>query len=360
MAGVHNLRGEVKSLRKRNAELEERLASLEQAEDISLQPKRGKKGGPTVASLKGEIGRLNVRIRAMEKAKQKDRKKIEKLRLKEVKAEAAELEDDAKFDVGDTAYRMRKLLRRFHDTILSSSIEESEECPICMDPLQLNKCASLPCEHTFCKSCLLQISPGSEIITCPQCRAGCPRDEIEVVQYTASQQWDSLLEVAKIWAKMDMRREVETSEEEAEDEFLDDSPPEVNTSSSRSGSLNPPAEPGASSPVQQAMPDSVDLPTANAVQKRRISFSAESSPLSQPEDIPEHELDASVDRLNEASETEPIAGPSTATAQAQPPVTPPHADQTTRPTTPSYNQSPAREKRKRLEDLAAARRRKRR
>lgn len=32
-----------------------------------------------------------------------------------------------------------QLLRRFHDIVLSVSIEEKEECPICMDTLEVNK-----------------------------------------------------------------------------------------------------------------------------------------------------------------------------------------------------------------------------
>lgn len=82
--------------------------------------------------------------------------------MKEIKADAAELKADVEFEVGDSAYRMRKvgikplqhldalpihaihdlkLLRRFHDLIISTSIEENEECPICMDNLENNKCA---------------------------------------------------------------------------------------------------------------------------------------------------------------------------------------------------------------------------
>lgn len=33
-----------------------------------------------------------------------------------------------------------QLLRRFHDVVMSASIEEKEECPICMDTLEVNKC----------------------------------------------------------------------------------------------------------------------------------------------------------------------------------------------------------------------------
>ena len=83
----------------------------------------------------------------------------------------------------------------------------------------------MPCEHTFCKSCISQVAPGEDAITCPQCRSVCPRDEIEIIQYTASQQWDDLLDVAKAWAKMDLRRQADTSDEEVEEEFINDNPP---------------------------------------------------------------------------------------------------------------------------------------
>ena len=48
------------------------------------------------------------------------------------------------------------------------------------------------------------------------------KEDMEVVEYTASQQWDALLEVAKAWAKADRRRELESSDEEAEEAFIDD------------------------------------------------------------------------------------------------------------------------------------------
>ena len=45
---------------------------------------------------------------------------------------------------------------------------------------------------------------------------------MEVIEQTASEQWDALLEVAQKWARMDVPREDDTSEEEAEEEFIDD------------------------------------------------------------------------------------------------------------------------------------------
>ena len=87
---------------------------------------------------------------------------------------------------------------------------------------------SLPCQHMFCNNCLSQLRPvaggdrETESISCPQCRELCQRDELELVESTASEQWDAWLEVAKGWARMDTRREADTSEEEDEEEFLDD------------------------------------------------------------------------------------------------------------------------------------------
>ncbi|KAI0920875.1 hypothetical protein AcW2_006016 [Taiwanofungus camphoratus] len=301
LKGAKELHKELAFLRKRNEALEARLESVEQAVDISIQPKRGKRSGPTVSKLQGDVRKLNSRIQQLEKARQKDRKKMDKLRMKEIKADAAELKADVEFEVGDSAYRMRKvgikplqhldalpihaihdlkLLRRFHDLIISTSIEENEECPICMDNLENNKCASLPCEHTFYKSCISKISPGSESLTCPQCRATCPRDEIEVVQLTALQQWDALLDVAKAWARMDRRREEDTSEEEAEEEFIDDERSAINTSSSESALLGP----LASSPEPEAdgVHDEVEPQIQEAIptphKKRHIACTPDSLP----------------------------------------------------------------------------------
>lgn len=89
--------------------------------------------------------------------------------------------------------------------------------------LQLTEPYSFTCEHAFCKECTQRLAPGYEdFVTCPTCRNQVPKNEMEVVEFTASQQWDALLEVAKQWAKIDRRRELETSDEEGGDQFIDD------------------------------------------------------------------------------------------------------------------------------------------
>ena len=42
------------------------------------------------------------------------------------------------------------------------------------------------------------------------------------MHYTATRQWDDLLEIVQEWAKIDRRRADETSEEEDEEDFTKD------------------------------------------------------------------------------------------------------------------------------------------
>jgi len=228
---------------------------------------------------------------------------------------------------------------------------------------------SLPCEHTFCKTCISRVSPGEEDVACPQCRALCPREEIEIVQYTASQQWDDLLDVAKAWAKMDLHRQPDSSDEEVEEEFIEDERPDGEASSARSASENPlatspePEEPVDAEPRPGTpQPTVVEPPTTPSNKKRRIAFSPESSPLSQPnsaepEDsgpstLPNIEL-PKASALPLPGQDEPVAGPSSATEQLE--TTPKNLQDK-----PTYATSPAGDKRKRMEELAAARKQKRR
>ncbi|OBZ70189.1 hypothetical protein A0H81_09699 [Grifola frondosa] len=211
------------------------------------------------------------------KGKEKDRKKIDKLRMREIKAEAGELEEDAEFEEVDSAYQMRKLLRRFHDLIVATSLDEGEECPICMEKLEPDKCNSLPCEHTFCADCTRQLSPDSEKIKCPQCRTECSREDIEVVEYTASQQWDALLDVAKNWAKVDHRREEDTSDEEAEEEFIDDG-----HESSTTAPDTVPENPLESSPEPQVAPEELELQNVPEPSPRKRRIASRRSLLQNP------------------------------------------------------------------------------
>jgi hypothetical protein len=88
-----------------------------------------------------------------------------------------------------------------------------------------SSCTSLPCQHIFCDRCLSKMS-GGENISCPQCRRLSDIDNFEPVEFTATQQWDQLLEIAQQFAAMEGQLGPDTSEEEEEENlrenFIDD------------------------------------------------------------------------------------------------------------------------------------------
>src|SRR5258708_39950354 len=67
---------------------------------------------------------------------------------------------------------------------------------------------------------------GGENISCPQCRRLSGTDNFEPVEFTATQQWDQLLEIAQQFAAMEGQLGSDTSEEEEEgklrEKFIDD------------------------------------------------------------------------------------------------------------------------------------------
>jgi len=131
---------------------------------------------------------------------------------------------------------MRKMLRRFNDLMSMNVLDEGETCSVCLERLTLKQCSSLSCRHIICNNCLPQIckvdwskrstdsegEQGEEVAKCPECRHEGPRKDVESVRYTATQQWDELLQIGQDWAKMDRSRADETSEEEAEEDFIKD------------------------------------------------------------------------------------------------------------------------------------------
>jgi Zinc finger, C3HC4 type (RING finger) len=76
--------------------------------------------------------------------------------------------------------------------------------------------SSQPCQHIFCDSCLSKVGDG-ENIRCPSCRKQSNVESLEAVEFTATQQWDQLLEIARHFAEMERRMGPDTSEEEEEE-----------------------------------------------------------------------------------------------------------------------------------------------
>ncbi|KAH9045478.1 hypothetical protein EDB85DRAFT_2104443 [Lactarius pseudohatsudake] len=237
--GIRDLRKTREDLLARNRRLQGEIDRLHNQPDVSVQPTPVKSGGRS-NSLQMKVEKLELKVRQLKKAHALDRKKIRQLRLREAHKDAEELQDEEVHGVPDVEHEMKKLLRNFYRVVSSPSLEEQEECSICVETMELNKCSSLPCQHIFCDSCLSKIGDG-ENISCPQCRGESNVESIEVVEFTATQQWDQLLEIARQFAALEDRLGPDTSEEEEEEKlrenFIDDEDDEDVEASTSSESL---------------------------------------------------------------------------------------------------------------------------
>lgn len=60
--GVAILRREIKRLRTQNEEFQARIDALHEADDVSIQPKRGKRGGESHEGLKAKVKKLTDEV----------------------------------------------------------------------------------------------------------------------------------------------------------------------------------------------------------------------------------------------------------------------------------------------------------
>ncbi|KAL5527829.1 hypothetical protein ACEPAG_6630 [Sanghuangporus baumii] len=126
--GVTKLRSRIEHLIRENTRLKEDLERLYEAQDVSIQPKRGRKGNASVLSLTAQVNKLRRQVADLEDARKRDRRKIRKLQLKEVKMDAMELGGELVNGVHDESADMKKLLRRFFELVSAPSMEDKEEC----------------------------------------------------------------------------------------------------------------------------------------------------------------------------------------------------------------------------------------
>ncbi|KAF6762102.1 hypothetical protein DFP72DRAFT_877988 [Ephemerocybe angulata] len=209
---------DVQRLRKEKEEVEEQLDEEREDAKLSVHTRRRALNTPNA------IAKLEDEIKALKAENRKKDKVIAKLKDKALKEEAQDLLDTAPDgeDGIDPATRMRKLLRKFSDLMLVGTLDDDEKCPICMEPMELEKCSAFDCEHLICNDCLKQILPKDEQFMCPVCRGCTAREDFKLVCMTGTHQWDELLKVAAAWDAYDRRPEVDTSEEEAEENFITD------------------------------------------------------------------------------------------------------------------------------------------
>ncbi|TDL29909.1 hypothetical protein BD410DRAFT_780413 [Rickenella mellea] len=202
--GISRLRRVVSTLESRNAQLQSEVDRLHNAEDVSIQPTKGKRGGMSIEGLKARVRTLSSEVAKLQHAREKDKKKIRKLEIKEIKREAADLEDTHTVVDEEQTFRMRELLTRFCTLMESASLDENEPCGICTDTMEMGKTSSLPCQHVFCDKCMKEWEARNADtgFTCPTCRQPCELENAEPVRMTAVQQWDKLLAVAHDWARL--------------------------------------------------------------------------------------------------------------------------------------------------------------
>ncbi|KAI0722639.1 hypothetical protein C8Q76DRAFT_719590 [Earliella scabrosa] len=350
--GAKSLERENEALRKKVKALERKLERVQEADDVTVRQKRGKRAAAEVATSRSEVQRLKRQVLKLERSNEKRRRELHEMRMREVKTEANELVGDAEFEVGDAAYKMRKLLQEFRDLMEANTLGEDEECPICMENLVVKKCKSLPCQHMFCEGCISQLKPEAggcvyddevDSIRCPQCRKVCRRDDVEVIEQTASEQWDALLEVAQKWARMDVPRADDTSEEEAEEEFIDDGEEEDTGKEEETDTRTIASDGTATTNPLETSPELEAAPqTQYRLRRRSVVITPVASP--EPEDPP----------------PQATADPSTPQGNGAPSTQSPGASTSSGRPTRSYANSPTNDKRKILDKLVESRAKKRR
>jgi len=226
LTGIHSLRQE-------NDRLRADLVQSQQNAGKVTRANSSQKNQQTEASLRRQVQQLERVVKDLKMARKKDKRIIEKLRTKEVEYDAKELADDEDGDVqgSELGQGAIQLLRRMSDLMDMNTLAEGEECAICMEKMDVDKCYSLRCRHPVCNECFERLGDGTgnppDCITasvqCPHCREICPREECEIITHTAVQQWDSLLEISSEWARMDTgETDVEEEDEGEEDDDDDD------------------------------------------------------------------------------------------------------------------------------------------
>ncbi|KAF8842700.1 hypothetical protein BDN67DRAFT_1067491 [Paxillus ammoniavirescens] len=230
--GVEKLLAGIHFLRQENDRLRADLVQSQQNAGRVTRANSSQKNQQTEASLRRQVQQLERVVKDLKVARKKDKRIIEKLRTKEVEYDAKELVDDENGDAqgSELGQGAIQLLRRVSDLMDMNTLAEGEECAICMEKMDVDKCYSLRCRHPVCSECFERLGDGTgnppdcttALVQCPHCREICPREECEIITHTAVQQWDSLLEISSEWARMDTSEMDVEEEDEGEDDDDDD------------------------------------------------------------------------------------------------------------------------------------------
>lgn len=68
--GIDTYRRTIHTLERKNSKLQAELDALHEAEDVSIQPRKGKSAGPTVANLQDQVRKLKRENKKLEEVGQ--------------------------------------------------------------------------------------------------------------------------------------------------------------------------------------------------------------------------------------------------------------------------------------------------
>ncbi|KAJ7590869.1 hypothetical protein C8J56DRAFT_545297 [Mycena floridula] len=95
------------------------------------------------------------------------------------------------------------MLRKYYRLVSVATLDEGEDCPICLDPMKVEECSSLRCGHQVCSMCLAELTDDDNQAQCPNCREYSEIRETEIVKITEVDRWDKLTALAQNWVAFD-------------------------------------------------------------------------------------------------------------------------------------------------------------
>ncbi|KAH8921044.1 hypothetical protein BT69DRAFT_1351904 [Atractiella rhizophila] len=208
-----------------------------------------------------KVSELEKKIRELEKTNRKQNRKLKQYKSSSLAREARDLAISSQraaspsgstpVEVQDTYWQMRNLLSRIANLLSQPTIGDEEDCPICMERLDLSgphQAGSLPCDHIVCLECVPQLPrsmvrvkelgqelevkflrvddededgagfPMVDAFECPQCRKKYVESQVVEVEMTESGRWDKLVDMAMEWRRLQVQHDSEPEEEP----FIDD------------------------------------------------------------------------------------------------------------------------------------------
>lgn len=156
----------MQGLKKENKQLKKDKEALETDIQVLRASANASSSARTKATSSSRIKSLEKELKTAKNDASKYKSRYEKLRTAELKKEQRELEGglgDGLGSLEDTYLQMKKLLRSFRSSIEEIVLEDPGEsgnypdCAICYEELSKDTAAAFPCEHIFHMTCIREL-----------------------------------------------------------------------------------------------------------------------------------------------------------------------------------------------------------